>query len=84
MIDETNKICGRDTGKWCFVIEKHGAANKKCKNLQPVMDVVDAFDDNDDEVYENSTADAESSRSITKEYTDVIFKRKFINIVIYS
>ena len=42
------------------------------------MDVVDVFDDND-EVYENSTTDAEYSRSITKEYTDEIFKHKYIN-----
>ena len=78
VLDETNKICGRDTGLWCFIIEKHGTAYKKCKNLQPVMDVVDVFDDND-EVYENSTTDAEYSRSITKEYTDEIFKHKYIN-----
>lgn len=42
------------------------------------MDVVDVFDDNN-EVYENSTADAEYCRSITKEYTDKIFKRKCTN-----
>ena len=74
------KISGRDTRKWCFVFEKHGTVYKKCKNLQPVKDVVDVFDNgSDDEVYENSTVDSEYSRSITKEYTDEIFKRKYIN-----
>ena len=79
MIDETNKICGRDTSKWCFIIEKHGTAYKKTKNLQPVMDVVDVFDDND-KVYDNSTLDAEYSRSMAKEYHyDEFFKHKYIN-----
>ena len=78
-LDEPNKICGRDTGLWCFIIEKHGTAYKKCKNLQPVMDVVDVFDDND-KVYDNSTLDAEYSRSMAKEYHyDEFFKHKYIN-----
>ena len=45
MLDEFNKICGRDTGKWCFIIEKHCIAYKMYKNLQIVMEVIDIFDD---------------------------------------
>ncbi|KAK8895511.1 hypothetical protein M9Y10_023978 [Tritrichomonas musculus] len=64
-LDETNKICGRDTGKWCFIIEKHGTAYKKCKNLQPVIDIIDVFDyyrkedKGANEVYETSILDVE-------------------------
>ena len=84
-LDETNKISGRDTGKWCFIIEKHGAAYKKTKNLQPVMEVIDAFgsfrkeDRSDDEVYEISKVDLETSISSMKEYNDEFFKHKYIN-----
>ena len=85
-LDETKKICGRDTGLWCFIIEKHGTAYKKTKNLQPVMDVVDVYDyfrkedEGVDEVYETSTTDAEYNRSMANEYHyDEFFKHKYIN-----
>ena len=85
MIDETNKICGRDPGLWCFIIEKHGTAYKKTKNLQPVIDMIEVFDDyreedkGDDEVYENSTIDVEGSIENWKAYKDEFFKHKYIN-----
>ncbi|KAK8886407.1 hypothetical protein M9Y10_041870 [Tritrichomonas musculus] len=84
-LDETNKISGRDIGKWCFIIEKHGAAYKKTKNLQQVMEVIDAFgsfrkeDRSDDEVFEISKVDLETSISSMKEYNDEFFKHKYIN-----
>lgn len=40
---------------------------------------IEFSNEGDDEVYENSTTDAEYNKSITKQYTDVIFKRKYIN-----
>ena len=84
-LDETNKICGRDTGKWCFIIEKHGAAYKKTKNLQPVINIIDAFDSfrkedkSDDEIYGTSNIDVEESINSMKEYNDEFFKHKYIN-----
>ncbi|KAK8896229.1 hypothetical protein M9Y10_014124 [Tritrichomonas musculus] len=77
-IDETNKICGRDKGKWCFIIEKHGTAYKKTKNLQPVIDIIDVYDDND-EVYERSHTNIEDSIDMRKTCTDEFFKHKYIN-----
>ncbi|KAK8898995.1 hypothetical protein M9Y10_001291, partial [Tritrichomonas musculus] len=85
MLDGTNKIYGRDTGKWCYIIEKHGTAYKKCKNLQPVMEVKDIYDElreedkGDDEIYENSTTDVEGSIENWKAYKDEFFKHKYIN-----
>ena len=77
-IDETNKICGRDTGKWCFIIEKHGTAYKKTKNLQPVIDIIDVYDD-DDEIYERSHTNIEDSIDMRKTCTDEFFQHKYIN-----
>ena len=72
-LDETNKICVRDTGKWCFNFQKHGTAYKKNKNQVPVMEVVNVYhyfreEEGDDEMHENW-------KSITKE----IFKHHYIN-----
>lgn len=64
-MDETNKICGRDTGEWFFI--------KKFKSLQPVIDIVSVLDfyrKKDklyDEVYETYTISVEQIRSITKQ-----------------
>lgn len=80
-IDETNKICGRDTGKWIFIIEKHGTAYKKTKNLQPVIDILDCFreDTSEDEVYETTNTDVEASIAWMKQRSNDFFKHKYIN-----
>ena len=83
-MDETNKICGRDTGKWCFIFEMPCTAYKKIKSLQPVIDIIDVYDDyreedwGEDEVNENSTIYVEGSISIWKTYANELFKHKYI------
>ena len=62
----------------------HGTAYKKTKNLQPVISIIDVFDcfyeDNlNDEVYEMSHTDVESSIAFEKNCANQFFKHKYIN-----
>ena len=79
-----DNFCRRDTGKWCFIIEKHRIAYKKIKDLQPVIDIIDVFDclrkeDMSNEVYENSTLSVEVSVKCCKKHKDELFKHKYFN-----
>ena len=67
-----------------FIIEKHGIAYKKTKNLQPVLDMVYVFDcfredKSDDEVYETSNTDVESSIAFQKKCVNKFFIHKYTN-----
>ena len=68
---------------WFIVLHYRKIWYKKCKNLQPVINIIEVFDlyrdKGDDEVYENSTIDVEVSFNLQKRYTDEFFKHKCIN-----